>query len=104
MKKKKKLDLGPKYIKKLIDAGIADAKAGRITTYDKNATTKVEVSFPLCLRFFNDTGKPIVIRTTPWTHANNPETIQPLSEGKIYIQQGFLKLWDRGEYFQLLVE
>lgn len=91
-------------IKKAIKAGIEDAKAGRIVTYDKTKDTKVTVEFPICISFFNDTQKPIMIWATPWTHEKNIEVIPPLTAHNIYIQQGFLKLWDRGKYFQLLVE
>jgi len=94
----------------LVDKGLADAKAGRIvssssvTPAGKTIITKVEVDWPICVDFFNDSRKPINIRTTPWTHAKNPEVILPLESKKIYIQQGFLKLWDNGDHFQLLVE
>lgn len=101
MKKKK---IVRSHIKKIIDAGLADAKAGRVVTYDTTKTSKVAVDFPIQVDFFNDTGKNVLIRTTPWTHAKNPEMIRPKMTGKIYIQQGFLKLWDQGGYFQLLVE
>lgn len=101
MKRKKKLTT--ETLKK-IKAGLADAKAGRVVTYDSNKTYKTTIEFPIQIDFFNDTGKNVLIRTTPWTHAKNPEMIRPKMQGKIYIQQGFLKLWDHGGYFQLLVE
>lgn len=107
--KKKKKEL-PSHIRKIIDQGLADAKAGRlvsvstITPAGKSIVTRAEVPWPICLDFFNDTKKPVMIRTTPWTHAKNPETIQPQESKKIYIQEGFLKLWDLGTYLKLLVE
>jgi len=67
MKKKKVLK---SHIRKVIEAGIADAKAGRIVTYNKAATSKVTVDFPITLDFFNDTGKPVHIRTTSFTGRN----------------------------------
>jgi len=94
----------PSHIRKAINAGLDDAKAGRITTYDKNATSKITVIFPITLDFFNDTGKPVHIRTTPFTHAKNPEVIPVRKSAKIYVQSGFLKLWDEGHSFRLLVE
>jgi hypothetical protein len=101
--KKKKPEISKKALKE-IEKGLADAKAGRVTTYDKTATSKVSVDFPICMDFFNDTGKVIHIRTTPWTHAKNPEVIPIRRGAKIYIQSGFLKLWDEGHSFRLLVE
>jgi hypothetical protein len=110
--KKKKKEL-PSHIRKAIDAGLADAKAGRIvdcpvegiiTPKGESVVTRAEVDIPIAIDFFNDSRKPINIRTTPWTHAKNPEVILPLESKKIYIQQGFLKLWDNGDHFQLLVE
>lgn len=105
MKKKKKcLRELPSHTRKVIDAGLADAKAGRVTTYDKTAVSKVTVDFPLVLDFFNYTGKVIHIRTTPFTHALNPELIPIGTNARIYVKSGFLKLWDEGHSFRLLVE
>lgn len=81
-----------KKSKKLVEKGLKDAKAGRI------------VSYPIQIDFFNDARKNILIRTTPWTHPKNPEMIKPYEQKTLYVQAGFLKLWDQGGYFQLLVE
>lgn len=81
-----------KKSKVLLDKGLEDAKAKRLVPY------------PLVIDFFNDARKNILIRTTPFTHKNNPEMIRPFMSEKLYIQQGFMKLWDHGGYFQLLVE
>jgi hypothetical protein len=81
-----------KASKALLDKGLEDARAGRI------------VPHYVQMDFFNDTGKNILIRTTPFTHAKNPEMIRPRTMEKIYVVQGFLKLWDQGGYFQLMVE
>lgn len=87
-----------KKAKALLDKGLEDCKAGRIVS-------AVPVGGPyITLDFFNDTGKNVLIRTTPFTHEKNPEMIRPRMMEKIYVQQGFLKLWDHGGYFQLLVE
>lgn len=107
----RKTDKRSKRTIDLIAKGLADAEARRFApetvTVDKNGaqkTTQVLVNFPIAIAFFNDAKKNILIRTTPFTHELNPEMIKPFEQKTIYIQQGFLKLWDQGGYFQLLVE
>jgi hypothetical protein len=104
--KKKKKNL-PNHIRKIIDNVCQSGKFDGSVDISKAGTSRasrIEVDFPICISVFNDTNKPIMIRATPWTHAKNPETIQPKESQKIYIQEGFLKLWDYGTTFSLLVE
>ena len=97
--RKKKLTKKEELLKK----GYKEAKDGLTTPYTK-AADSVAYPYPLKIAFFNDAKKNIVIRTTPFTHKNNPELIRPYTQEYIYVQQGFLKLWDLGGYYQLLVE
>ena len=115
MKRKKKCPKElPSHIRKVIDAGIKDAKAGRVILYRPDAVaidakgtqtvTKVIVEFPIGITFFNDTLKPIVLRPSAGTHLKNPAMIVPCDSKVIYIQSGFLKLWEHRNHFQLMVE
>lgn len=55
--------------------------------------------------FFNDTKKSIHVRIVPTSYEKNPEVIFPLEIKKLYVRpNGFMKLWDCGDKFVLLVD
>ena len=55
--------------------------------------------------FFNDTNEKIAVRTTPRSSNLNPVVIDSQESKRIFIRPGgFLKLWNYGLYYALLVE
>lgn len=76
----------------------------------KRITNKKVLAEPLSvlfvsMNFFNDTGKEVKIIRTINSYIGNPESVQPLEQVAVFVRPGgFIKLWDYGKYFHLLVE